>query len=164
VVSASLANQKVDQYNGSQRFFLLLMRVAIGWHFLYEGFVKIASSGWSAAGYLHGASGPFAGMFEYMVEHTWMVKSIDVIMIYGLSAIGLCLILGFFTRTAALGAAFLLLLFYISNPPFIGVQFAPGEGSYLIVNKNLVEFTAAMVLVVFPTGLFWGLDRLFVKE
>ncbi|MBN2290701.1 MAG: DoxX family membrane protein, partial [Candidatus Glassbacteria bacterium] len=142
----------------------LLMRVTIGWQFLYEGYVKITSTGWSAAGYLNAAPGPFSGMFEYMVDHAWMLKSIDAVMLYGLSAIGLCLILGFFTRTAAVGAALLLLLFYISNPPFIGVQFMPGEGSYLIVNKNLMEFTAAMVLVAFPSGLFWGLDRLFVKE
>ena len=88
----------------------------------------------------------------------------DAMMLYGLTAIRLCLILGFFTRISAVCAAALLLLFYISNPPFIGVPFMPGEGNYLFVNKNLVELTAAMVLLVFPSGLIWGLDRLFVKE
>jgi len=164
VANESVINKQIGSYTGYQRFFLLLMRVTIGWHFLYEGYVKIISTGWSAAGYLHAAPGPFAGLFEFVVDHAWMVKFADFVMLYGLTAIGLCLILGFFTRIAALGAAGLLLLFYISNPPLIGVQFMPGEGSYLIVNKNLVELTAAMVLVVFPSGLFWGLDRLFVKE
>ena len=159
-----VTNQKVGRYTGFQRFFLVSMRVVIGWHFLYEGYVKITSTGWSAAGYLDAATGPFAGIFEFMVEHTWMIKIIDYIMLYGLIVIGLCLMLGAFTRIAAAGAAFLLLLFYISNPPFWGVQFIPGEGNYLIVNKNLVELTAAMVLLVFPSGLIWGLDRLFVRE
>lgn len=164
MASESALNQKIGKYTGFQRFFLLLMRVTIGWHFLYEGYVKIVSTGWSAAGYLDAVPGPFAGVFEYMIDHAWMVKFADAVMLYGLTAIGLCLILGFFTRIAAVCAAALLLLFYISNPPFIGVSFMPGEGNYLFVNKNLVELTAAMVLVVFPSGLIWGLDRLFVKE
>ena len=151
-------------YNGIQRVFLLLMRVTVGWHFLYEGYVKIASDGWSAAGYLHAATGPFAGMFGMMAGNAGMVRLIDFIMMYGLSVIGLCLILGFFTRASSIGAAILMLLFYLSNPPFVGVQFMAGEGSYLIVNKNLVELTAALVLFAFPSGVFWGLDLLFVKE
>ena len=163
MANESVINKKIAGYTGYQRFFLLLMRVTIGWHFLYEGYVKIRSTGWSAAGYLDAAPGPFAGLFDFMVEYAWMVKFADFMMLYGLTAIGLCLILGFFTRITAFCAAGLLLMFYISNPPFIGVQFMPGEGSYLLVNKNLVELTAAMVLVVFPSGLFWGLDRLFVK-
>ena len=164
MLNESVINQKLGRYSNFQLFFLLLMRVVLGWQFLYEGYVKMVSSGWSAAGYLDAAPGPFSGIFQAMVEHSWMVKTIDAVMLYGLTAIGLCLILGFMTRTAAAGAAALLLLFYLSNPPFIGVQFMPGEGSYLIVNKNLVELTAAMVLIVFPSGLIWGLDRLFVKD
>ena len=140
------------------------MRVVVGWHFLYEGYVKLSSEGWSAAGYLHAAVGPFSGMFQFMAGSAGMVRLIDYIMMYGLSAVGLFLILGLFSRTAAIGAAILLLLFYLSNPPLVGVQFMPGEGSYLIVNKNLVELCAAMVLAVFPSGLFWGLDLLFSKE
>ena len=164
MVNESVIDQKIGKYTGFQRFFLLLMRVVIGWHFLYEGYVKIVSTGWTAAGYLDAVPGPFAGVFELIVENQWMIKLIDWTMLYGLTAIGLFLILGFFTRIAAVCAAVMLLLFYISNPPFIGVPFMPGEGSYLIVNKNLVEFAAAMVLLVFPSGLIWGLDRLFVKD
>ena len=34
----------------------------------------------------------------------------------------------------------LILLFYLCNPPFVGYFYSiPMEGSYLIVNKNLVE-------------------------
>ena len=163
-MSDSTSIRSANSYSGLQRFVMLLMRVAVGWHFLYEGYVKIASDGWSAAGYLHAATGPFAGMFEAMAGSAGMIKLIDFVMMYGLSVIGLCLIIGFFTRTAAVGAALLLLLFYLSNPPFVGVQFMAGEGSYLIVNKNLVELTAALVLVAFPAGTFCGLDLLFAKK
>ncbi|GAG09256.1 unnamed protein product, partial [marine sediment metagenome] len=41
----------------------------------------------------------------------------------------------------------------------------PVEGSYLIVNKNLIEMCALFVLTIFPTGTIIGLDRLiFLKN
>lgn len=153
-----------ESLNGVQSFFLLLLRVLIGWHFLYEGVVKIGTDGWTAAGYLHGVPGPFAGIFETLAGNPAMVVFVDTLMKYGLTAIGLLLILGLFTRAAALGAASLLILFYLSNPPWIGVHFMAGEGSYLIVDKNLVEMAAALVVASFPAGLILGLDLLFVRE
>ena len=36
----------------------------------------------------------------------------------------------------------------------------PSEGSYLFINKNLIEIFALAVLLVFPTGKYIGLDRL----
>jgi thiosulfate dehydrogenase [quinone] large subunit len=36
----------------------------------------------------------------------------------------------------------------------------PTEGSYLIVNKNLVEIGALSVILLTRSGLFAGLDRI----
>jgi len=136
----------------------------VGWHFLYEGYVKIVSEGWSAAGYLNASPGPFGGLFRAMASSSWMVSVVDIIMSWGLTLIGIALILGLFTRVASVAAAIFLLLFYLSNPPWIGVQFMAGEGSYMIVNKNIVELAAVMILLIFPSGLIWGLDRIFLKQ
>ena len=47
------------------------------------------------------------------------------------------------------------------TPPFVGqLLFNPTEGSYLIVNKNLVELGALLVIFVTRSGLFAGLDRI----
>src|SRR5438445_586327 len=43
--------------------FLVLLRLAIGWHFLFEGIDKINNPTWSSAGYLRESSGPVAGQF-----------------------------------------------------------------------------------------------------
>jgi thiosulfate dehydrogenase [quinone] large subunit len=52
-------------------------------------------------------------------------------------------------------------LFYLANPPFIGYFYSlPTEGSYLIVNKNLVELCALVVILVTGSGRFAGLDRI----
>ena len=157
-------NGMLKKHSGAQLFFLTCMRVIIGWHFLYEGYVKVTGEGWSSAGYLNAAPGPFAGIFSAIGHSAWMVGGINIIMSWGLTLIGLALILGLFTRSALVGAALFLFLFYITNPPWFGVQFMAGEGSYMIVNKNLVEFSAALVLLAFPSGQVWGFDRLFVKQ
>ena len=157
-------NRILGKFSCAQKFILASLRVIVGWHFLYEGYVKIVSEGWSSAGYLNAAPGPFAEIFHNMAESPWMVSAVDIIMSWGLTLIGIALILGLFTRLVSVAAAFFLIMFYLSNPPWIGVQFMAGEGSYMIVNKNLVELTAVMVLLVFPTGVIWGFDRIFVKE
>jgi thiosulfate dehydrogenase [quinone] large subunit len=52
-------------------------------------------------------------------------------------------------------------MYYISNPPFIGLDAtAAAEGSYLIVNKNLIELFSLFVVFLFPTGKIIGLDRI----
>jgi len=37
----------------------------------------------------------------------------------------------------------------------------PSEGSYLIVNKNLVEAAALLVTWAMASGRFYGIDRIF---
>jgi thiosulfate dehydrogenase [quinone] large subunit len=157
-------SETLRKYSGAQKFFLVFLRVIVGWHFLYEGFVKLSSDGWSAAGYLNAAPGPFGHIFESMASSASMVGAIDFLMSWGLTLAGIALILGLFTRVGLVIAAIFLLLFYLSNPPWVGVQFMAGEGSYLIVNKNLVELAAVMVLLVFPSGAVWGFDSLFCRQ
>jgi thiosulfate dehydrogenase [quinone] large subunit len=70
-------------------------------------------------------------------------------------------VLGLFTRLAALGGIVFILLFYFANPPFVGYFYSlPTEGSYLIVNKNVVELCALLVILVTGSGRFAGLDRI----
>ena len=57
-------------------------------------------------------------------------------------------------------AVVLLVLYYVAAPPFVGLQYSmPMEGSYVIVNKVLIELAAVVVLLVFPTGKLFGLDQ-----
>jgi len=138
---------------------ITVMRVAIGWHFLYEGIAKLTSASWSAAGYLKQARGPFAGLFRWLAGEPNLLANADLITMWGLTLVGVLLILGLFTRLASLGGIGFILLFYLCNPPFVGYFYSiPTEGSYLIVNKNLVELGALVVILVTGSGRFAGLD------
>src|SRR5262245_37949387 len=45
-------------------FFLVLLRLAIGWHFFFEGVEKLHNPTWSSAAYLRESTGPLARDFR----------------------------------------------------------------------------------------------------
>ena len=140
---------------------ITVLRVVVGWHFLYEGVAKLTSPSWSAAGYLKQARGPFADLFKWVASQPNLLANADLITMWGLTLVGVFLILGLFTRLASVAGIGLILLFYLCNPPLVGYFYSiPTEGTYLIVNKNLVELCALVVILVTGSGRFAGLDRL----
>ena len=140
---------------------ITLLRVLVGWHFLYEGIAKLSSPAWSAAGYLKQARGPFAELFKSLAAQPNLLANADLITMWGLTIVGVLLILGLFTRLASIGGIGFILLFYLCNPPFVGYFYSiPTEGSYLVVNKNLVELAALLVIFATGSGKFAGLDRI----
>lgn len=140
---------------------ITLLRVFVGWHFLYEGISKLSSPSFTAAGYMKASRGPFAGFFKWIAGQPNLLENANFVTEWGLTIVGLLLILGLFTRFASVAGIGFLLLFYFANPPFVGYFYSlPTEGSYLIVNKNLVELCALVVILVTGSGRFAGLDRI----
>jgi thiosulfate dehydrogenase [quinone] large subunit len=151
------------------RVALVTLRMLIGWHFLYEGYYKLMLPGWSASGapvsrwsasgYLAAASGPFADAFRALAESS-LLPWVDVIVIIALVVVGISLLLGLFTQAGCVGAMLLLGMFYLAMIPLSGGPQAGAEGTYLLVNKTLVELGAVWVLFMFRTGHVAGLDVL----
>ena len=142
-----------------QRYVLLALRLLIGWHILYEGFSKLLIPNWSSQGFLNESKWILSGFSKWIVSHPGVLNSVDFLNTWGLIAIGTGLILGLFTRVAALSGAILLFIYYLNNPPLIGLEYSvPTEGSYLIISKTLIESVALVAIAVFPSGLFAGLD------
>ena len=159
--------------SATQQSGLIVLRTLIGWHFLYEGYVKLLGPMWtragvpvqpfSSAGYLRGATGPFADVFHALAASQW-VPTLDLVVAWTLFAAGLFLLLGLLTQLGCGLAAGLLALFYVSAIPLSGVAEPRTEGTYLIVNKNLIELAAVIVLFTFRTGLIAGLDRWWIAR
>jgi thiosulfate dehydrogenase [quinone] large subunit len=137
----------------------------IGWHFLYEGLAKLTNPYWTSAGYLQESKGWFAGMFTDLANNPGALGLVDNLNQWGLLLIGLALLVGVFSRTAAFAGVIMLALYYLAAPPFPTLEYAmPAEGSYLIVNKILVELAALLVVMAFPTAHRIGLDRLLFRN
>ncbi|NOR87684.1 MAG: DoxX family membrane protein [Bacteroidales bacterium] len=146
-------------------FWLVTLRVIIGWHFLFEGMAKFYHPNWSSAGYLLDSQGIFKSIFYWMASSPGLLNIIDFLNVWGLILIGLGLILGLFTKISLWSGVALLAMYFLSHPPFIGVEYGmPSEGSYMFVNKTLIEMIAMIVLVYFPTGRYIGIDRFICKK
>jgi len=153
------------EYSSIQLTALVALRVLIGWHFLYEGIGKVLNPYWSSAGYLLDTKWIFSGLAKTMVSSPTTLKIVDFLNEWALIAVGVGLIAGLFTRTASISGLVLLFLYYLFHPPFIGYTYiTPAEGSYLFVDKNLIEMCALFVLILFPTGKAIGLDRFIFKK
>ena len=153
------------KYTNAQLSWLVILRMAIGWHFLYEGLVKLMNPNWSSVGFLLDSRGFLESFFHSLTSNPNTVNIIDQLNIWGLILIGLGLILGFLARPVCIFGIVLLATYFLSHPPFPGLRYAvPNEGSYLVVNKNLIELIALAVLFVFPSSRYIGIDRLIFKR
>jgi len=152
-------------YSQYQLVSLTVLRVLIGWHFLYEGISKLISPYWSSAAYLLDSKWLLSGVATTIVSNPTLLSFADYINMWGLTAVGALLILGLFSRYATVAGLVLVLLYYFFAPPFTGLEYSkPAEGSYLIVNKNLIEACALWVLFMFPSSDIIGLDRFFKEQ
>jgi thiosulfate dehydrogenase (quinone) large subunit len=144
---------------------LVLLRLAIGWHFFFEGMVKVLNPHWTSKAYLLDSGGFAKGIFEWIAHNPTALFITDFMNAWGLSLIGLSLLTGLFSRYAALAGMFLLALYYLSHPAFPGIQYLfPTDGSYFIINKTLIELFALYVVFALPTSHIIGLERFFKKS
>lgn len=153
--------KKIDSkivFSNTQLIFVLLLRVLIGWHFLYEGITKLADPGWSAASYLQYSDWIFSGIFHAIAANATILAIVDFCNIWGLIFIGLALMLGLFTRIAGLAGALLLCMYYVANPPFT-LPDSMKEGTYMIIDKNLIEMTALIFIAFLPSASFIGMKQ-----
>lgn len=165
-----------EGYGIWQTTFLTLLRMSIGWHCLHEGVIKLTKPGpgsWTGYGYMANAKGPLAGVFKTLAENSAFIAFSDQAVMWILTICGACLLIGLFTRFSSFMLIGLIAMFYLANPPIYGDAFfgkmLPGaEGTYFIINKNIIEIFALGVIMAFENGQIPGLDvytrKLFAKE
>ncbi len=154
-----------NNFTRAQQTALIILRFLIGWHLLYEGFSKLLIPNWSSLSFLQESKWILSGFSEWIINNSSVLRTVDFLNTWGLIALGLALIIGLFTKAASICGAALLFIYYLNNPPLIGLEYTlPSEGNYLIVSKTLIEAFALVVLAVFPSGKFFGLDMLIRKR
>ena len=84
---------------------------------------------------------------------------------WGLTLVGVSLLFGILGRYGALVGMGFIMMYYLFAPPLVGLEYGkPNEGSYIVVNKNLIEACALWVLYAFPTSQYIGIDRFLNNE
>jgi uncharacterized membrane protein YphA (DoxX/SURF4 family) len=125
------------------------LRMLVGWHFLYEGVWKLVQpGGWSAMGYLKTSQWFAAPLFHHIAETPALLRACDLLNMWGLTLIGLALILGLVIRPAAVCGVLLLAFYYVAQPPFLAPS---AEGHFLWVDRNAVEAVALLAVALLPS-------------
>jgi thiosulfate dehydrogenase [quinone] large subunit len=132
----------------------VILRLVTGYWFLNAGVSKyafVAGEPFSAAGWLmHGtAASPIHGFFVFAAETPWLLGFTNLAIPIGQTLIGLGLIIGAFTRLAALWGSVLMVFFYLGN----------ADWAHGYVNGDLFGFLMFAVVGTLAAGRIMGLDR-----
>lgn len=145
-------SQSVSGAVRGRRFSLFLLRISLGWLFFYAGVTKLLNPDWTAAGYIKGAK-TFVPFYEWLLTSS-ILPIVDFLNEWGLTLIGISLMLGVMVRLSSILGAVLMLLYY-----FVALDFPyPNEHSFLI-DEHIIYAVALVVLAYFRAGRIWGLER-----
>lgn len=134
-----------------QRGLILLMRLCIGWVFLYAGLTQVGNPEFSAAGLLNSAK-TFPGFFQ-AVASPGFLPIVDAVIPWAHLLIGLAVVTGFCFRLAAIGATTLFILYYLPRLDF------PMAGPHeFIVEYHLVYALVTVYMIAVGAGRIFGLD------
>ena len=133
-------------------WFVLALRLTMGYAFLHAGYVKVIETGWDASGYLANVAAtngnPLAGMFAWMAATPWFVEFVNVAVPWGELLIGLGILVGALARPAAFFGVFVMALFYFGN----------WEIAHGYVNGDLTYMVVFLAVAALGAGRIVGLD------
>lgn len=139
------------------RITILLLRLALGWIFLYAGLSKLLDPAWTSAGFLGNAK-TFPALFDWFAS-AGNLPWVDFLNQWGPLLIGIGLIVGFLTRLASSFGILLMLLYLLPQLHFPFV----GQNS-LLVDQHVTFILVLVLLIVAGAGRFWGLDGVAARR
>jgi thiosulfate dehydrogenase [quinone] large subunit len=135
-------------------WFVLALRLMMGYAFAYSGFTKIvAAEPFSAGGYLANVAAtngnPLAELFAWMGTTPWFVEFANVAVPWGELFIGLGLLAGAMVRLAAFFGALMMAMFYFGN----------WDVSHGVINGDFAYMLVFLAVGAFAAGRILGLDQ-----
>lgn len=135
-----------------QKNSLFLLRIVTGWMMFYAGVTKIIDPHWSAEGYLKSAK-TFVGLY-HLLANPAILPAVNFVNEWGLTLLGLSLLLGIGVRLSSVFGAGLMLLYYF---PILDFPY-PNPHAY-IVDEHIIYFAVLLVLASMRAGRYWGLEN-----
>ena len=143
--------------NNQLKMAVFLSRVGLGIMFFYAGITKVMNPNWSAAGYLNSAK-TFPWLYQWFAS-AGNIGWVNFVNEWGLTLVGVALIVGLLVRWASLGGMLIMILYYfpIMQFPYVGTN------SYL-VDEHIIFITVFLIFIASNAGTFWGLDSWLQKR
>lgn len=133
--------------------YIFLLRTSMGVVFFYAGITKVLNPNWTAAGYLKGAK-TFPELYNFFLQPD-LLPIINFVNEWGLTLLGVSLLLGISVRLSSYLGALLMLLYYI---PILKFPYA-GANSFL-VDQHIIYILVLLFLGEVRAGrVVWGLEN-----
>lgn len=141
------------------RRLLAVVRIALGWTFLWAFLDKLFGLGYDTApgaawidgvsptaGYLTSRDGSLGNQFQALAGNQWA----DIAFMGGMCALGISLILGIGLRLAAIGGSILMLSMWMSMLPLSNNPF---------MDQHVIYALVLVALALTRAGDTWGLGK-----
>ena len=138
--------------NKNHYLFLLLLRLGMGWLFLYAGISKIVDPDWTAAGFLQ-SSKMLSDIYGWFALPGNIIF-VDFLNEWGLTLIGVALIAGAAVKYASYFGILLMLLYY-----FPTLEFPYVSNQSFIVDSHIIYILVLLLFIGTRSGEMWGIDR-----
>lgn len=138
------------------KIYIFLLRISLGVLFFYAGITKVINPDWLAAGYLKGAQ-TLPELYNFLLQPE-ILPIINFTNAWGLTLLGVSLLLGIGVRLSSKLGALLMLLYYI---PILKFPYA-GANSFL-VDQHIIFIFSLLLLGSLKAGRYWGLEKLCSK-
>ena len=135
-----------------QKITLFLLRIATGWMMFYAGITKVLNPEWSAAGYLKSARA-FVDFYQWLTN-PGLLPIVNFVNKWGLTLLGISLILGIGVRLSSILGSILMLLYYF---PILDFPY-PNPHSFL-VDEHIIYAFVLLLLASLRAGRVWGLEN-----
>ncbi|MEX1013669.1 MAG: DoxX family protein [Candidatus Paceibacterota bacterium] len=135
---------------------ILFLRVAIGWLMFYAGITKILNPDWSAEGFLNGAIN-FESLFTWLASPD-ILPFVNLLNEWGLTLIGLSLIIGIFVRWSSIFGALMMVLYYLPR-----LDFPYPDANSFIIDSHIIYILVFFILFAYDAGKKFGVDRYILK-
>lgn len=133
-----------------------LLRVALGWYMFADGLQILLMPNWSARAFLLGAK-TFPDFYAWFAQpgFSWWVDPLNS---WGITLVGVALLLGVAVRPAAWAGAALMLLYYFPHYSF------PVVPHGYIVEEHIVDAAAFALIALLPQARVFGVARFFQRS
>lgn len=123
----------------------------------YAGITKVLDSTWSAQGYIANAKS-FVWLYELLL-HPTILPIVNFLNAWGLTLLGVSLILGLFVRWSTLPGVVLMFLYYTA-----ALDFPYPNSHSFIVDEHIVYAVVLLLFYSYRVGEVWGLDRIIFHK
>jgi len=128
-----------------------LLRFLLGWFMFFAGIEKVLNPEWTASGFLMTAK-TFPSFYAWFASagNSWWVDPLNA---WGLTLVGVALLLGVAIRPAALAGFALMILYYFPHVDF------PNVPHGFIVEEHIIYGAAFLLVAFLPAAKRFGLSR-----